>query len=1118
MSDPGPDWIRDERFWDDVFSGMLDHLARERRTRVGGLGGSSASLAVAAAHRLAGPTILLVGGTTRAESVRDDLRALLGDVLYFPPYETLPWEGEPAHQGVVSDRVECLSALKSGEPGHVVVVPASALIKRVPPPEEHRTLALARGGRLSMDLIEKWLVSAGFERESAVYEQARWSRRGGIVDIGSYGMENPVRLELSGDVIESIRLFDQHSQRSIREVEEVRILPAREAFLSPDHWNRAVESIDQGHPLARKLWTATGFPGIEHYLPLFHDHLGTVFDYLHSIGTLVLLEPDDVLARACETIEYQRDSFPSEWLPFDFHDLFVSTAEVRSLMESAERSLSLELVPEQSTDVYYATLPQDSFVGHREEMVRQFESWLREGYTVSVCCDSAAEKRTFTDLLPPGMEVDVSVLSLSDGFRMPKRGIAVLVERKLLSGRRRPERVRRFKGGEVVTSYDDLVPGQFVVHADHGIGLFQGLERVTTGGRVIDCLAIEYAEADRVLVPMNRISDVQKYMAPGEHEPKLDRLGTGFWRRRVGSARRRARDVAGKLAVIYAERKANRRPSLPPPGPRMRSLEESFPYEETPDQAKTISSVKSDLLEDRPMDRLVCGDVGYGKTEVAVRASYRVVEAGRQVAVLVPTTVLAEQHYNTFRDRLAELPLEIRLLSRFQTPAEQRKIAAELAEGKADVVIGTHRLIQKDVRFDNLGLLIVDEEHRFGVRQKEYLRELRTTVDTLSLTATPIPRTLHMALSGFRDISMIASPPRDRYPIQTELINFNEGIIARAIRRELEREGQVFFVHNRIRSIEKVKRRLQGFLPDVEIGVAHGRMPPSSLESVMHEFLQGKYDVLLCTSIIESGLDLPRVNTIFVDQAHMFGLADLYQLRGRVGRSHRRAYCYLIHPGRLAALKPAARGRMEAIKRYVDLGSGWHIAMRDLEIRGAGELLGASQHGHMESIGYSMFVHLIAEEVQRLRGARPASRASVRVELQGGAYIPVDYVPDLVDRVRLYRYVWRASEEPEIDSWLREVRDRFGVLPEPVLGTALRARIHLLAREAGAEEVTGDSRTARMVFPPGYGKKRLLQKAMSQRESLLTEKTGRMVLVLDLAEREGDEGLERVCDVLRILR
>jgi len=550
----------------------------------------------------------------------------------------------------------------------------------------------------------------------------------------------------------------------------------------------------------------------------------------------------------------------------------------------------------------------------------------------------------------------------------------------------------------------------------------------------------------------------------------------------------------------------------------MQALVESFPYEETPDQARAIASVRGDFDVPAPMDRLVCGDVGFGKTEVAVRAAFRAAEAGRQVAVLVPTTILAEQHYNTFRDRTAEFPVTVCLLSRFQTPAEQKVILRGLAEGRVNIVVGTHRLLQKDVRFNDLGLLIVDEEHRFGVAQKEYLREIRSSVDTISMTATPIPRTLHMSLSGFRSISLITTPPRDRYPIQTEIIPWETAIIRRAVERELERDGQIFFVHNRVQSLDKVRERLESIV-DADIIVGHGQMPSSRLEEVMHSFIEGRYRILLCTSIIESGLDLPRVNTIFIDNAHAFGLAELYQLRGRVGRSHHQAYCYLLTPGGRTKLKQESRGRLEAVQRYTQLGSGWHVAMRDLETRGGGELLGAGQHGHIDAVGYGLFEELLSREVEELKGGKAMVSGSVRVELPGRAYIPEEYMPDTSERVNLYRWVWRAVSEGTIDDWLSYIKDRFGEIPEPVAGVARRSRYHLLAREAGLEEVVASSGIVRLVFAAGEGPRREKAQALAGRGWVASdEPTGRLVLHRRTSGAFDEEERETLSGVLRIFK
>ena len=1109
-----PEWISDEFFWDGVFNAMLTSLASNPVTTVGGLAASARSFAAMAAHRLAGPTIVVTPTTSDAEKMRDDLAALFGRVLYFPAYETLPWEGEPAHPGVVSDRVECMAGLLTAGAGAVAVVPAAALLKKLPVPESFSVLRLYRGMRISMESVEEWLLAAGYLKEGGVWEQGRWARRGGILDIASYGLDNPVRLEFFGDELESVRFFDQRSQRSIRRLQECILLPAREVFLSPDHWNRAMETVPESHPLSERLWTANDFPGIEHYLPVFLEEFAHLPDYLPESGTLIISDPDSVAGNMEKALDFQRESCSGADLPFAFHDQFFSLQEVTGRISSSKRLLRMEPFPTGDVDVYYRTFPQDSFVGHRDEMVRQLREWSDQGVRIAVVSDSEAEMTTFAELLPDDLVPGQSVLNLSEGFRMPEPGLAVLVERGLLSTRRRPERVRRFRGGEGLSDASDISPGELVVHARYGIGRFTGLEKVETSGTTLDCLAIEYRDGDRLLVPMDEIGSVQRYLAPDRADPTLDRIGGVSWGNRISKARKQAQEIAGRLAALYAERRIATRVAFEPPGHHVTALAGSFPYEETRDQARAIEAVMGDFEGTAPMDRLVCGDVGYGKTEVAVRAAFRAVDAGYQVAVLVPTTVLAEQHYFTFRDRLAEFPVAVDVLSRFRGRKEQARILASLSEGETDIIIGTHRLLQKDVRFNRLGLVVVDEEHRFGVRQKEYLRELKTGVDTLAMTATPIPRTLHMALSGFRNISLITTPPRDRYPIHTELLQYNAGIIARAVKRELERDGQVFFVHNRIKTIERVREKLQSILPDVRMMIGHGQMSAGELEEVMHSFMEGHCDILLSTAIIESGLDLPRVNTMFIDNAHMFGLAELYQLRGRVGRSHHQAYCYLIVPD-YQKLQPEARERLDTIRRFTELGSGWNIAMRDLEIRGAGELLGASQHGQMISIGYSMFEELIRQEAARIKGdPDPERMRTVRIEIPGDSFIPADYVPDIAERVRIYRVFWRVGSEEEIDDWTACISDRYGEPDRPVLNCATRARLHYLALSAGAEEVVVSGQGIRIVFPGGVPVPGRVRRQPFVR--CIREKTGRTVL--SVSRTAGSAGLSLVDRAGAILR
>jgi len=1114
--------ITEEFFWDSVFSGMLDSLSENRRTTMGGLGGASLSLAVVSAHRLAGPTIVVAPTVTTAESIRDDIRTFTRrDVLYFPAYETLPFQGEAAHQSVIADRIECLAGLHSARPDTLVVVPARALVKRLPPTDSFKLLSVYKGMRLDPDQLEIWLLSAGYIKESSVFEQGRWSRRGGIIDIGTYGTENPYRIEFFGDEVESVRLFDQHSQRTINRVGSARILPAREVVLSPEEWNSAADRVPDLHPLEEFMYGASDFPGIEHHLPLFFNSFSTIFDYLADIGTLILIEPHRLNSVIQETLEARRSAFPTD-LPFSFSAAFASWEEIEKSMAGCKRVLEHTLVPSGSVDVYLPTEPQTGFMGHYNEMFRQFRLWRDSGFRIAVACDTVAEMNSFRDLLPEDLtgSVELEVSSISDGFVLRSddgAGIAFLCERRLLSTRRRPERVRKFRGGETLASWEELQPGNYIVHESYGIGQFLGLKRLSVADGDVDCLEVIYRDGDKLLVPLEQIGQVQKYLTPGGGNPQLDKIGGTSWTKRLSRVKNRAQEIAGRLAILYAERAVRHRAPLPPPGKLSKAMEDSFPYEETPDQATAIKAVMADFLKDTPMERLICGDVGYGKTEVALRAAFRAAETGVQVAILAPTTVLAEQHYNTFRDRLAEFPLRVEVLSRFQSRGEQKKTLVDLAQGDVSIVVGTHRLLQKDVRFNNLGLLVVDEEQRFGVKQKEYLREMKTTVDTLTMTATPIPRTLHMALSGFREISIISTPPRDRYPIQTEITTFNEEIIARAVARELERDGQIFFVHNRISTIEKVKSRLESFL-DIDIVIGHGQMNPRRLEDVMHSFMSGRYQMLLSTSIIESGIDLPRVNTMFIDNAQNFGLAELYQLRGRVGRSHHRAYCYLITPAGLSKLKPEGRNRLEAIQRYTRLGSGWHIAMRDLELRGAGEFLGAGQSGQVESVGYSMFEELLSREVRMLKGEGGTdSRSQTRIELPGKAFIPEEYMPDTAERVHLYRWVWRSKTEDGVEQWLDYVKDRFGSVPGPVRGVAHRARVNCLAMKANIEDVLVTSSMARLVFLPGTAPRVQKVKGMvGEKWKVIKEKTGRIVLARTFKDDLPEERMSALLTVLRI--
>jgi transcription-repair coupling factor (superfamily II helicase) len=711
------------------------------------------------------------------------------------------------------------------------------------------------------------------------------------------------------------------------------------------------------------------------------------------------------------------------------------------------------LIKEERVDIKIASVPQEPSGPHIKSFAQKLQGYRNQGQTAVIFCDGDGQRRRLGELLS---EYDVVTpmepRRISEGFGLPDAGLWFLSDSEIFHRAATRKKTRRFKEGIALASYQSLQPGDFVVHIDYGIGRYNRLETIVVDGRKRDCLLIYYAGDDKVYVPIEEFARVQKF-AGKEGAPSLSYLGTGAWERTKAKAKKAIMDMAEELIALYAKRQALPGHAFPPDSSWQKELEAAFPYEETPDQEKTIDEIKSDMMRSIPMDRLVCGDVGYGKTEVAIRAAFKAVEAGKQIAVLVPTTILAQQHLNTFRERMAQFPVKIEMLSRFRSPKDIKAVKEGIKNGAVDIVIGTHMLLQKSIEFKDLGLLVIDEEHRFGVAHKEKIRHLKTQVDTLTLTATPIPRTLQLSLLGARDMSVINTPPKDRLPIATEVALFSDRTIFEAIERELARGGQVFFVHNRVESIDAIYRYLKKLLPTVNIVVGHGQMPERTLERVMFDFLNKKYQLLLATTIIESGLDMPSVNTIIINRADKLGLAQLYQLRGRVGRSARRAYAYLLVPP-LKMLTEKARKRLRAIEEFTELGSGYHLALRDLEIRGAGNILGAQQHGFIEEIGFDLYCRLLEEAVAEIKHKGPATqKIDMKIITDLDLFLPESYVEDPNLRVELYRSISEIRETEKLYAFIDELKDRFGAFPDAVENLLNLAETRILAGNIGVEKI-----------------------------------------------------------------
>ena len=1062
-----------------LFGQVLDQVRRDRHVDITGLAGSSTAVLLSfLQRRLNVPLLAVTAEPTAAEELSDDLTALLGEAHYFQAWDTVPYESSPPSVEVMASRMETIEALQGctehrapdpsgGQAVPAVVTTIRALMQRTMPPDlfARKTLRLSVGSTISLQTLIRDLIGLGFERLPLVEEVGQFSVRGGIVDIFPHGCQNPYRVEFAGNRIESLRVFDVFSQRSIEPTDRAVILPRRE-FLIPDHELRAAGQSAPGRAALVLLAEESSVHGLQWVAPLFPDLVSSLLDHLPPDAVIFLDGQEDNLHQAESVLEeaereYGRRETEERILPpGELYD------PPEKLMERMSGFRLLRSRPLGPAGANLEIRSQDPVGGDLKRLREGLAEYFREGYQTFILCDNSGQAKRLEELLEERpVNVEISAGALHGGFTFPGAGLAVLTDHQIFNRYRQRHRFWKFRGGAAISSYSALSPGDFVVHVDYGIGRYQGLQQIDVEGRKMDCLVLHYRDEDRLYVPVDQLKRVQKYLGGDAGPPALSRLGGTAWERIKSRTKKAIRDMTRELIQLYAERKAKQGNAFSPDTVWQKELEAAFIYEETPDQMAAIEAIKGDMESASPMDRLVCGDVGYGKTEVAVRAAFKAVMDGRQVAVLAPTTILAQQHLTTFSDRLADFPVKVDMLSRFRSRKEQRAILEELNKGTVDIVVGTHRLIQKDVKFKDLGLVIVDEEQRFGVAHKERLKQLRRLVDVLTLTATPIPRTLYMSLMGARDLSVINTPPRDRRPIKTEFLEFDEKAIAEAILRELDRGGQVYFVHNRVQSIQAMASLVSRVVPQARIGVAHGQMPEGILEGTMMRFLRREYDVLVSTTIIENGLDIPNVNTIVINRADAFGLAQLYQLRGRVGRSHHLAYAYLLTPP-LKTLSAVARKRLSALREFTSLGSGFQLAMRDLEIRGSGNILGPQQHGFIAAVGFDLYCQLLQESVRELQGEEIPSVPDPRLHLKVDAYLPDHYVPDEGQKVSLCQRLSRSGSLQSIEDIRREMEDRYGALPAAAESLLDLTAVSLLAREKGIDLVAIQDHSLLLEFRP----------------------------------------------------
>ncbi len=1026
---------------------------RARVVAAGLPGSSDVTLAAALVRRTGGARVFVVVTDTLAEAERwlADLDALLGAgaAALYPPREGFG-EVEP-HLEVAGERVETLERLARGE-ARTLVTTARAVLERTRLPSLVRSarIELRAGDAQRLESLAAHLRAVGFEQAPLVEEVAQFSVRGGIVDIYSFGMAEPVRLEFWGDEIASLRHFDIATQLSTRDAERAVILPVDAPAPTAE--------LDEGAAPAavRGAFTELLPPDTLLVIPA-HTHL----------------EPE--MRRAWDEAEHHADLARRRGEEAaDRDDLFRSPAAALAELGTFGTIAILD-----GDDATAEGASRFAFPLRAPEPVERDIKRLRrlvdDGTPTIILCDNAGQAERLEELLtesamrpsPAALAVGV----LDGGFVIPaaggRTGLRVLTDHEIFRRERRIRRARRYASGGTAVNVTALLPGDYVVHLEHGVGIFRGIERVFVGESTIEAAVIEYEGGDRLNVPLYRIDQIERYRAArddsdGSPPPRLHKLGGRSWARQRDRTRAALQEMTEELLDLYARRRvATKTPTLPD-GTWQRQLESSFLFEDTPDQRRATVEVKRDMESPRPMDRLLVGDVGYGKTEIAVRAAFKAVQSGRQVAMLVPTTILAEQHGRTFGDRLADFPIKVATLSRFQTPKEQTVTLAALAAKQLDIVIGTHRLLSPDVHFADLGLVIVDEEHRFGVKHKERLKRLKLETDVLTLTATPIPRTLHQSLAGLRDMTVIETPPRDRSPVLTFVEPWDDGLIEEGIARELDRGGQVFFVHNRIETIEAVADHVRRLAPRAMVAVAHGQMRERDLDQVMRHFVAGEVTVLVSTLIVESGLDVPNANTMFVNRADHLGLAQLYQLRGRVGRSHRRAYCYLLVPDEVDA---DAERRLEVLEHHTELGAGYRVAMRDLEMRGAGNLLGPEQSGFVQAVGFELYLKMLEQTVHRvMRGVDAPSIRPAEVTLDAPSYLPDDYLAVPEVKLGFYRRVAAATDPADVDAMRTELRDRFGPLPPPADALLGAAMLRVLGGRLGIEGILVRADEARITF------------------------------------------------------
>ncbi len=1094
---------------------IIDFLKRDRNVALAGLSNSRLIFFIASIfNRLNRNILLLAYDNLQIDQYYEDLIRLIPEeqVYIFPEKEALPHEQIVDDLHEMGERIQVLQQLLINRENMIIITSATSLLRRMLPVGffKEYSLWLSLEKEYNLRELSGKLTLLGYERVNMVEDPGQYSVRGGLLDVYPLTGDYPFRVEFFGDEIDSIRLFDPVSQRSVSDLKEVIIPPARETIFLPDKIKETLPMIredyektikklismgnrdeaeylnDKMEDSLEKLAELNSFPGYEQFLPYFYWDPGILLDYFPR-DTLVFYDQTDKIYKRLkqysrEIAETQATLLEQGSIVPNYIENFISTGELVEELKSYaggffNDQLKINPLIKDFEEYEFETRGVEPFHGQVELLADRLKELIKEKYRVIVTLNSTSKARRIAEYLSekelpaffapktikPG-QIILQPGSLSEGFIIEELKLALFTEKEVFGKPQRKKRqLKEIEEGLKIASINELISGDYVVHENHGIGKYLGIKTMEIRGNHQDYLVLKYAGEDKLYVPTDQFNLVQKYIGADNNPPRLYKLGGSEWKKVKQKVENSVKEMAIGLLELYAERETIDGYGFSTDTIWQKEFEEAFPYEETADQLKAIEDVKEDMETGTPMDRLLCGDVGYGKTEVAIRAAFKAAMDGKQTAVLVPTTILAQQHYNTFKDRMENYPLKVEMISRFKTPKEQREILKKLALGEIDIIIGTHRLLSRDILFHDLGLLVVDEEQRFGVSHKERLKDFKRNVDVLTLTATPIPRTLHMALVGVRDMSVIETPPENRYPIRTYIREFNRELVRDAIRKEMARQGQVYFVHNRVEDIDEKAELIKKLIPECRVAIGHGQMNEHRLEKLMLDFYNNKYDVLVCTTIIETGLDLPNVNTIIINKAEQMGLAQLYQLRGRVGRSDRIAYAYLLYE-KDRILPEIAEKRLRAIKEFTNLGSGFKIAMRDLEIRGAGNLLGPEQHGHIATIGFSLYCKLLENAVEELKGKEEKVEEEVEVKLDLDAYIPDNYISDSQQKIEIYKKIMGIRKENLYTDFIDELIDRFGDPPQEVINLITVSKIKRKSLDLGITKVTQDSKLINCYF------------------------------------------------------